>query len=35
VNDHDISLGAMRDKVREAVSWAHDGEYLEAISVFE
>ena len=25
----------MRDKVREAVSWAHDGEYLEAISVFE
>ena len=35
MNNHDISLGAMRDKIQEAVSWARDGEYLEAISVFE
>jgi tetratricopeptide (TPR) repeat protein len=35
VNDHDISLGAMRDKVREAVSWTRERQYDEAIDVFE
>ena len=35
MNDHDISLGAMRDKVREAVSWTREKQYDEAIDVFE
>jgi len=35
VNDHDISLGAMRDKIQEAVSWTREEQYEEAIGVLE
>jgi tetratricopeptide (TPR) repeat protein len=35
VNNHDISLDAMRDKVQEAISWTRQEQYEKAIGVFE
>ncbi len=35
MNDYDISLGAMRDRITEAVSWTRLEQYDEAIGVFE
>ena len=35
MNNHDISLGAMRDKVQEAISWTRQEKYENAIGIFE
>jgi tetratricopeptide (TPR) repeat protein len=35
MNEHQISHGAMRDKIQEAISWTRMEQYEEAISVFE
>ena len=35
MNEHQISHGAMRDKIQEAISWTRMEQYEEAIDVFE
>jgi tetratricopeptide (TPR) repeat protein len=35
MNEQQISHGAMRDKIQEAISWTRQGVYEEAIGVFE
>jgi tetratricopeptide (TPR) repeat protein len=35
VNEKQLSHGAMREKIEEAVSWTRDEEYEQAIGVFE
>jgi tetratricopeptide (TPR) repeat protein len=35
MNEHQISYGAMRDRIQEAISWTRMEQYEEAITVFE
>jgi len=35
MNEHQISYGAMRDKIQEAISWTRMEQFEDAIGVFE
>jgi tetratricopeptide (TPR) repeat protein len=35
MSEHEITLGAMREQVQEAVAWTRSGRYDDAIEVFE